>query len=261
MERTFAVLREYRRAMDAEEVDQGLLVATSAVRDARNGQDFLARAGEIVGVEARILSGNEEATFSYDGATADLVPSERPTMIVDIGGGSTELAVMIDGELRSFSMQLGCVRVTERALGAGVVSPERRAAAEIMIQRELERAFASEPRFGDVVGAVRLVGLAGTVATLVALERSVATYDRAALHHQTLTRRQVEHWRDRLSAETPEVRLAHSGMTEGREDVLAAGLFVLSAVMERFGVDDVLSSESDILDGMAASMLTLSSPG
>ncbi|MDE3107784.1 MAG: hypothetical protein KGJ42_06480, partial [Acidobacteriota bacterium] len=117
MERTFAVLREYRRAMDDERVDRGLLVATSAVRDARNGQDFLARAGEIVGVEARILSGNEEATFSYDGATADLPPSPRPPLIVDIGGGSTELAVVVDDDLRSFSMQLGCVRVAERALG------------------------------------------------------------------------------------------------------------------------------------------------
>ncbi|MDE3223111.1 MAG: exopolyphosphatase [Acidobacteriota bacterium] len=261
MERTFAVLREYRRAMDDERVDRGLLVATSAVRDARNGQDFLARAGEIVGVEARILSGNEEATFSYDGATADLPPSPRPPLIVDIGGGSTELAVVVDDDLRSFSMQLGCVRVAERALGVDVVTPERRVAAEAMIERELDRAFASEPRLREVVGAARLVGLAGTVATLVALERAQSTYDRAALHHQTLTRDQVEYWRERLGAETPAVRLTHPGMTEGREDVLTAGLFVLSAVMARFEVDEVLSSESDILDGMAASMLAQSSPG
>ena len=122
MERTFAVLRTYRAACDREGVTRGQLVATSAVRDAANGEEFLRRAHEIVGVPVSVLDGEEEAALSYAGATKDLVPVETPTMIVDIGGGSTELAVELEGTLVSYSMQLGSVRVTERALGRGVVS-------------------------------------------------------------------------------------------------------------------------------------------
>jgi exopolyphosphatase/guanosine-5'-triphosphate,3'-diphosphate pyrophosphatase len=114
LQRSYDVLSEYRSYMDALEVGRGLLVATSAVRDAANGQEFLSRAREITGVDARILSGDEEATFSYNGATADLTPDSRPTLIVDIGGGSTELAMVTDRTMHSYSMQLGCVRVTER---------------------------------------------------------------------------------------------------------------------------------------------------
>ena len=111
------------------------------------------------------------------------------------------------------------------------------------------------PAFAQVAPNVRLVGLAGTVSTLAALDAGLATYDRAAVHHRHLSRRTVERWRDQLGAETPEVRLTHPGMVPGREDVLAAGLHILDAVMARFGVEELLSSENDILDGIAASLL------
>ena len=93
------------------------------------------------------------------------------------------------------------------------------------------------------------------MSTLAALDAGLATYDRAAVHHRHLSRRTVERWRDQLGAETPEVRLTHPGMVPGREDVLAAGLHILDAVMARFGVEELLSSENDILDGIAASLL------
>lgn len=254
MERTFAVLRTYREAMDEAAVGEGLLVATSAVRDAANGREFLERAEAIVGVPARILSGGEEANYSYRGATAELDDTSTPILIVDIGGGSTELALKVKGELESFSMQLGCVRVAERVLGYGVVSPEREAATREMIGAELDRAFHARPSFHHVVGHVRLVGLAGTVATLVAMERGVSVYERSLIHHQRLERTVVRAWRERLASETPSQRLAHPGMSEGREDVLVAGLYVLEAVMDRFAVGELLSSESDILDGITASL-------
>jgi len=255
MQRAFDTLGEYRSYMDDASIDDGLLVATSAVRDARNGQDFLARAQRVVGVSARILDGNEEATLSYRGATQDLAPDPRPTMIVDIGGGSTEMALMRDDVLSSFSMQLGCVRVSERALGSGVVDASADARARTMIAAELDRAFAAEPAFGEVAGRVRLVGLAGTVATLVQLERGISHYERSLVHHQRVTREGVERWRQTLMRETPEERLGHAGMVRGREDVLAAGLYVLAGVMDRLEVDELLSSESDILDGIALSLL------
>lgn len=260
MERTFGVLASYRAACDARGVTAGLLVATSAVRDASNGGAFLERAHGLMGFDARILSGDEEAALSFAGASGDLDADPRPTMIVDVGGGSTELAVLLDATLHSVSMQLGCVRVTERALGKGVVSAESDAAARAMIERELDRAFDAEPAFHDVVDHVRLVGLAGTVATLAQLDAGLSAYDRDAVHHRVLTRASVQRWRDVLAHELPEARLRHPGMVVGREDVLAAGLYVLDAVMARFEVDRLLSSENDILDGIASSLLRLRNP-
>jgi exopolyphosphatase / guanosine-5'-triphosphate,3'-diphosphate pyrophosphatase len=254
MERTFAVLAQYREDCDGFDVTNGLLVATSAVRDATNRSTFVSRANEVVGFEAKVLTGEEEAAFSYAGATSDLEESTTPTMIVDVGGGSTELALKVRGELKSYSMQLGCVRVSERALGRGVVTPEGDRAARAMIDTELNGAFSAVPDFGGVVGNVRLIGLAGTVATLAQLDAGLTVYDRDVVHHRVLTRAVVREWRDRLARETPEERLTHPGMVVGREDVLTAGLYVLDAVMERLGVEELLSSESDILDGIAAAL-------
>jgi exopolyphosphatase/guanosine-5'-triphosphate,3'-diphosphate pyrophosphatase len=256
MERTFTVLRRYRAACDDAGVAKGLLVATSAVRDATNGAAFLTTARDIVGFDARILGGDEEAAYSYKGATDDLDSVAEPTLIVDIGGGSTELAVELDGSLVSYSMQLGCVRVTERALGRGPVTPESDQATRSMIERELDRAFDAEPAFLHAVANVRLVGLAGTVATLAQLDANVKDYDRDVVHHRVLSRSSVQHWRDLLSREQPHVRLEHPGLEPGREDVLPAGLYILDAVMERFGVTQLLSSENDILDGITSSLVS-----
>jgi exopolyphosphatase/guanosine-5'-triphosphate,3'-diphosphate pyrophosphatase len=255
MERTFAVLRVYRAACDREGVTRGQLVATSAVRDASNGEEFLQGAHEIVGVPVSVLAGEDEAALSYAGATKDLEFAEVPTMIVDIGGGSTELAVELEGALVSYSMQLGSVRVTERALGRGVVNAPSDLAARAMIDDEMERAFAARPDFERVVGRVRLVGLAGTVATLAQMDAELTVYDRDVVHHRVLSLATVDYWRDLLASETPEVRLGHPGMVEGREDVLPAGFYILDAVMRRLEVDQLLSSENDILDGIVASLL------
>lgn len=254
LQRSYDTLSLYRSMMDAHDVVRGLLVATSAVRDATNGAEFLDRAAQITGVAARVLSGNEEAAYSYAGATRGLPPDPRPTLIVDIGGGSSELAVRIDGEVRGYSMQLGCVRVTERTLGTGIVEPDARTAAQAMIEAELDRAFDAVPEFADLVGAVRLVGLAGTVATLAQLDAHLSVYDRAAVHLRRLSRADVQAWRDRLGALTTAQRLELPGMVPGREDVLVAGLYILDAVMDRFAAGELLSSEDDILDGVAASL-------
>ena len=253
--RSFATLRDYRDLMDAENVGGGLLVATSAVRDARNGAEFLARAQEITGLAARILTGTEEAQFSFRGATQGLEPDARPTLVLDIGGGSTELAVEIDGVIHGYSMQLGCVRVTERALGSGVTTPDARRRTTEMIAEQLDAAFAAEPVFATLVGGVRLVGLAGTVATLAQLDAGLTSYDRAEVHHRRLTGERLREWRQRLEVLTPAQRLEVPGMVRGREDVLVAGLYILEAVMARFGVDELLSSEDDIMDGVAASLV------
>lgn len=255
LQRSYAVLSEYRSYMDEVGVERGLLVATSAVRDAVNGDEFLAAARERTRVDVRILDGSEEATYSYVGATSGLSPDDRATVIVDVGGGSTEIAVQMNGVLESYSMQLGCVRVTERALGKGVVDAESDAAARAMIEAELDRAWSEVPDFARLVGNVRLVGLAGSVSTLAQLDAGLEKYDRDAVHHRTLSLATVELWRDRLAAESPEDRLARPGMVKGREDVLHAGLYILVAVMARLGASELLASENDILDGITDSLL------
>jgi len=257
LQRSFDVLIEYRTLMDSFNVSSGLLVATSAVRDASNGDDFISRAKEITGVNARVLTGNEEAHFSFSGATAGVALGKAPIAILDIGGGSTELAAEIDGQLESYSMQLGCVRVTERTLGRGIVSRENETAAKEMINSEIDKAFLAVPNFEKLIGNVQLMGLAGTVATLAQLEAGLATYDRNAVHLRSLSREDVEKWYETLKAISPEERMSLVGMVPGREDVMASGLLILGAVMDRLEVSQLVSSENDILDGIVASLLGL----
>ena len=255
LQRSFDVLSEYRKIMDSFNVNTGLLVATSAVRDASNGEEFISGAKEITGVSARVLTGNEEAHFSFNGATAGIAASPTPIAILDIGGGSTELAAMIDGRLESHSMQLGCVRVTERALGRGIVSGENETAALDMITSEIELAFRTVPNFEKLIGNVQLMGLAGTVATLAQLDTGLSIYERSAVHLRSMSREVVEKWYATLKVLTPEQRLALRGMVPGREDVMASGLLILGAVMDRLQVNQLVSSENDILDGVVASLL------
>jgi exopolyphosphatase/guanosine-5'-triphosphate,3'-diphosphate pyrophosphatase len=153
-------------------------------------------------------------------------------------------------------MQLGCVRVTERALGSGVVTSDRDLAARQMISSELDRAFDAVPAFNRLVGNVRLVGLAGSVATLAQLDTGLKVYDRSKVHHHLMSRGVVDEWQRRLAGESPAERLRETGMVPGREDVLTAGLYVLAAVMDRFETLELLSSENDILDGITRSLLT-----
>ncbi len=253
IERTMRVLDEYRVTANHLGARRGVVVATSAVRDATNRDEFTERARRHTGFDVRVLDGDEEAALSYDGATADLADDERATVIVDVGGGSTELAARLAGVLHAASMQLGCVRVSERALGTGVVGVAERNAAQAMIDLALDEVVARDPVWSTLTGRVRLIGLAGTVATLVQLDVGLAAYDRSVVHHHRVTRTAVQTWRDRLARETPDQRLAHPGMVVGREDVLVGGLMILDAVMGRLGAVDLLSSESDILDGVAAS--------
>ena len=254
LERVYRCLTHYREVMDSFGVSSGTLVATSAARDAANGAEFLDECERITGVKSELLSGTEEATASFIGATADLPADPRPAMIIDIGGGSTELAVVLGGELVAHSMQLGCVRVSEAHLESGILTQEAIEAANEMIASEIDRLFLVQPRFGDAIGAVRLIGLAGTIATLAQLDLGVTEYNREAVHHHVLTRSTVQHWIEELGSELPSDRLRRPGMVPGREDVLVGGLLVLDAVMGRFAIDQLLSSECDILDGVAAQL-------
>ncbi len=255
LKRNYDVLKQYREIMDEFKVSRAELVATSAARDATNGDQFIDRAAEITGAHVLIASGILEAELSYAGATAGLDDHENPVLIVDIGGGSTELAGRINNNLVAFSMQVGCVRVTERALGAGVVTADHLEAARRLIDQELNAAFLAAPSLEQFVAHARLVGLAGTVSTLAQLDAGLSTYSRDAVHHRLLTLEMVHDWRVRLGSLTPQQRLQLPGMVAGREDVIVAGVVILEQVMTRFECNQLLTSENDILDGIIASMV------
>jgi exopolyphosphatase/guanosine-5'-triphosphate,3'-diphosphate pyrophosphatase len=249
------VLREYREVMDKFEVVRGRLAATSAARDASNGDEFLAAAGDVTGLRPELLVGTEEGRLSMAGAVSDLSHERGPFLVLDIGGGSTELVTGSgpnDPELSVVSLQVGCVRVTERFLRTDPPTPAELAGAESMVNDLLDRAVADHPRF---LAAHRLVGLAGTVTTLASLQLGLDVYDRNRVHHAVLTAGDVYDWYRTLASEKTAARLARAGMVSGREDVIVGGALILAAVMTRFGFDECLVSEADILDGMAAGLL------
>ena len=254
MERVFAALLHYRSLMDHYEVATARMACTSAVRDASNGEDFLERAEALIRCPVQILSGEEEAALSFAGAVAHAPATSTPRLVVDIGGGSTELVVEVGSRLESVSLQLGCVRLTERCLVSDPPTQAELQLAKSAISQQFERIAPAMPLLGSQP-SVQLIGLAGTVASLALLEQRLATYDRAKVHHQRIGRDVVRNWISTLSAETNSVRRQHVGMEPGRADVLLGGLLVLDAIMERVHATELLTSESDILDGLVASLL------
>ena len=255
IDRCVAVLAEYREVMTRLGVVRARMVATSAARDASNGSAFLAAADQATGVTPELLTGMEEGALSMAGAVADLDSGDGPFLVVDIGGGSTELMTGSGpghGDLDVSSMQMGCVRVSERYLRSDPPRPEELGAAEAMVKETLEAAIESHPR---LLEAHRLVGLAGTVSTLSSLAQGLESYDRDRVHHSFLTADQVSFWYRTLASEDRADRLARAGMVKGREDVIVGGAMILHLVMERFKMHECLVSEADILDGMAAGLL------
>jgi exopolyphosphatase/guanosine-5'-triphosphate,3'-diphosphate pyrophosphatase len=252
--RTIDVLGEYRGVMDRLGVTSGRLAATSAARDARNGREFLDAASEVAGVKAELLSGEEEGRLSFAGATADLGGPLDHVVVVDIGGGSTELVVLEHGEVRAHSMQVGCVRVTERTMPDDPPTPEELAAARSMVDDAIDGAMEALPELASRVPK-KVVGLAGTVSTLAAIDLGLADYDEQALHHHWLSLEAITSWRAALAADALDARRARTGMVAGREDVIVAGALVLERIVERLGAEGCLSSEHDILDGLARSVL------
>jgi exopolyphosphatase/guanosine-5'-triphosphate,3'-diphosphate pyrophosphatase len=255
IDRSLSVLAEYRRIMDGFGVVRGRLVATSATRDGSNGDEFLDAAGKATGLVPEMLTGLEEGRLSMAGAVSNLDPGAGPFLVLDIGGGSTELVTGSgpeDPDLTAVSLQLGCVRITERFLSSDPPTPIELRSAEAMVGEMLDRASTEHPRF---LAAHRLVGLAGTVTTLASLQLGLEEYERDLIHHAVLSIRDVYDWYRTLASEVRGARLDRAGMVPGREDVIVGGAMILAEVMTRFGFDECLVSEADILDGMVIGLL------
>ncbi|AEN10441.1 MULTISPECIES: Ppx/GppA phosphatase family protein [unclassified Streptomyces] len=255
LERTFAACRVYAAAIEELGAEKVRFVATSASRDAENSDTFVQGVLDILGVEPEVVSGDQEAQLSFYGATKELSGSdhlERPFLVVDIGGGSTEFVVGDDEVRAARSVDIGCVRMTERHLvrdGAMIdpPTPERVDAIRADIAAALDLAEETVP----LADAATLVGLAGTVTTVAAVALGLKEYDGAAIHHSRISLEQVREIAGRLCASTHEERAAIPAIHPGRVDVIASGALVLLAVMERTGAREVVVSEHDILDGIA----------
>ncbi|ROO82768.1 exopolyphosphatase/guanosine-5'-triphosphate,3'-diphosphate pyrophosphatase [Actinocorallia herbida] len=253
LERTFKEMRGYAALIERHGAEKVRVVATSATRDARNRADFVAGVVEIFGVEPEVVSGEEEAALSFTGATRDLAVLRplRPYLVVDIGGGSTEFVVGAGDVQAAKSVNIGCVRMTERHFkGANPPSPQQIAGAVADIDAQLAAVRAEVP-----VGEARtLVGLAGSVTTVSAINLGLDAYDSDRIHLSRITAAQVHDITRRLLKMTHDERAAMGVMHPGRVDVIGAGSLILDRIMREYGFGSVVVSEHDILDGIAWSL-------
>jgi len=252
VDRTLAVLREYRAVMDRHGVERVRVAATSAVRDAVNRDEFLDAAEAVVGVRPELLPGDEEGRLSFAGATAALDPAAGPFLVVDIGGGSTEFVVGSDAPVGVASVDVGCVRITERYLHSDPPTPLELSQAISVMHAHLEDVKRELPAVSE---ARRLVGLAGTVTTMAAVEIGLAVYDPGRIHHFVLTRAAAEDVFRTLATERRADRVHNPGLEEARADVIVGGAAILVSIMRHFDFDHCLVSEADILDGLVRSVL------
>ena len=252
--RAFTVIDEYAALIRGHGVppERIRFVATSATRDAANAADFVAGVRDRLGVEPEVVSGAEEAALAFDGAVRNLrTPPAVPVLVVDIGGGSTELILGSAGPEQAHSMDVGSVRLHERHLAGDPPTPEQVAACVADVEAHLDACPV------DAAAAATVVGVAGTVTTVAAAVLDLPAYDRAALDQAVLAVDDVHAAVDRLVAMTHEQRRALGFMHPGRADVIDAGALILSAVLRRTRVDRLVVSESDILDGIAWSIARL----
>ncbi|MFD7995951.1 Ppx/GppA phosphatase family protein [Streptomyces mexicanus] len=258
LERTFAACREYAEVIKEHGAERVRFVATSASRDAENREEFVRGVVDILGVEPEVISGDQEAEFSFTGATKELAGREdlaKPFLVVDIGGGSTEFVVGEEHVRAARSVDVGCVRMTERHLvHDGVVSDPPTEEEIAAIRADVEAALDLAERTVPLREARTLVGLAGSVTSVSAIAQGLPEYDSARIHHSRVSHDRVRDITRRLLHSTHAERAAIPSLHPGRVDVIGAGALVLLAIMERIGAEEVVVSEHDILDGIAWSV-------
>lgn len=251
--RTFAACHRYAAVIRAAGEPPLRFVATSASRDVSNRVELVAGVQAILGVEPEVISATEEGELSFLGATADIPADARPPfLVVDIGGGSTEFVLGTSAPTHRTSVNIGCVRMTERHLSADPPTPAQVAAAT----RDIDAAIASAESVVPFDEAATLVGLAGSVTTVAALALGLVEYDAGRIHHSRIPAADVRRVSDELLRMPHDRRAALGVMHPGRVDVIGAGALILRRIMDATRAEEVLVSEHDILDGIAWSLAT-----
>ena len=258
--RTEAALVDYAVLLRKHSVRKLRMVATSATRDAANRDEFFATTASILGAVvpgsiAEVITGSEEAELSFNGAVGELDSAAAPFVVVDLGGGSTEVVLGdSDGVQASYSADIGCVRMTERCLHSDPPTAAEVAEARRVVRERLAEALRVVP----VEQARTWVGVAGTFTTIAALAQGMDTYDSEAIHLSRIRFGDMLTVCDQLIRMTRAERAALGPMHEGRVDVIGGGAIVVeelaAALGERAGIDELVVSEHDILDGIALSI-------
>ncbi|HVW45341.1 MAG TPA: Ppx/GppA phosphatase family protein [Amycolatopsis sp.] len=260
LERTRVALADYTAAARRKGAERVRMVATSATRDASNRDDFFAMTREVLGVEAEVITGDEEARLSFTGAVGEQDPDDGPFLVVDVGGGSTELVLGDwDGRWASVrsakSVDIGCVRITERALKSDPPTADEIAAAREFATEVLTQAF----DVVDVSKAKTWIGVAGTVTTLSAVFQELPEYDSEATHLSRLSFDSIAKLSQDLLASDHATRAANPVIHPGRVDVIGGGALIVQLLAEqlaeRGGPGELVVSEHDILDGIALSLV------
>jgi exopolyphosphatase / guanosine-5'-triphosphate,3'-diphosphate pyrophosphatase len=247
-------LTEYRRVLEELGAERALAVATSAVRDADNGEAFLGEVEWSYGFTTRLLSGDEEALLTFRGATLGR-RLDRPTLVVDLGGGSTELVVGDSTGVHSHvSVDVGSVRLTERFLPSDPPT-----AAELNECAAAVRSLLAE-RVPDEVSAAAAIGVAGTITTLAALAQALPEYDAERVHGYRLSVDALGEQLERLTALPLSERRQVPALEPDRAPVIIAGAVILWEVLARFGLDEIEASEHDLLHGAALEAAMLPEP-
>lgn len=250
LDRARTALIAYSETCERFGVARIRMIATSATRDAQNREDFRSMVRDTLGVEPEVVSGDEEAALSFAGATRGLDPAHGPFLVMDIGGGSTEVVLGAEKVIAARSVDVGCVRLTERHLRGDPPTSEQIAAAEDDIDAAIDQIRAVVP-VGDTGTAI---GLAGSVTTVAALSLGLSSYDATKIHLSRLSAANIAGVTSDLLAMTTAQRRALPAMHPGRVDVIGAGALILRTLVSRFALPDVLVSEADILDAIAWSL-------
>jgi exopolyphosphatase/guanosine-5'-triphosphate,3'-diphosphate pyrophosphatase len=252
LDRTVDACRRYGEVIRETGAERVRFVATSASRDVSNRAEFVARVRGALGVDPEVVTGDEEATLSFAGATRELAGRlVEPVLVVDIGGGSTEFVLGAGAVQAARSVDVGCVRMTERHLRSDPPTTSEVAAARADIDAAISLARETVP----LAAARTMVGLAGTVTTVAAMVLDLASYQPDRIHHARLAADDVRRVARRLLSMNHDARAALPFLHPGRVDVIGAGALVLAAILDSVPVDEVVVSEHDILDGIAWSIV------
>ena len=252
LERTFKAIDEYEEILLKHKVENLRFVATSATRDAQNKTMFIKGVIDRLRIVPEVIAGTEEAALSFDGATRSLRQKYKaPFLIIDLGGGSTELVIGDQEPTGAYSMDVGCVRMTERHTPGG--NPTK--TQEEAIRTDVRNALKEAAKKVDWQKAQTIVGVAGTVTTVAAHILKLKTYDPEVLHGANISAQQISQTAQDFISLTPSQRAALPYMHEGRIEVITAGSIVLDEVMKAIGAQTLIASERDILDGVAWSQV------
>ncbi|MDP9235673.1 MAG: Ppx/GppA family phosphatase [Actinomycetota bacterium] len=250
LQRTLKVIADYAASCGELGVERLRVTGTSAVRDAVNRSEFFDGVRKLTGQAPELLSGEEEARATFLGVRSDLFEHD-PILVVDVGGGSTELIYGTDEPESLISLDMGCVRMFEKHLSSDPPAPEELDALRTEVKDLLAQA---QSQLGSPRGG-HLVGVAGTVTQLATLKAGLPEEDPSVVHHMVLTHGDVRRLARRLETLPAEKRSRVKGLAAGRVDVIVAGAEILQAVMEAFDAPEVLVSEKDILDGLVIQLL------